>query len=269
MEIKKEERESIDLNAPAFGADTQPEKEPVDEPKEIVTAEESQPKSEESKEEEEQRIPYSRFAATLKKARDAERAAREAQERLEELESRRSYREEKPIEFEDEIRKTADIYFGENEKAKEQYVRIELEKARKMEEIAERRALDALQRRESTSRSELETNERVIDDQIEDLSLSLGRDLTQAEEEAVLTIADEYSPVDEDGRYISGQPLPLNKAWEIYELRLDRQAATSKKARRQATAATSIRTEAETPNREEDDKNYRPSWGNWRKRFNS
>lgn len=266
---EKNNEDKVTLDSQAFGEPKPDETIKLDEPKEEVPAEAPQAEREE---EPEQTVPYSRMRTVIEARREAERKAREAEERLEELErERNSYRERtpEPSSYEDSIRRRAVAYFGDNKQAVEEYVRMESERLREIEDIAERRALDALQRRESQSRSELERNEQALDNELEDLSLTLGRPITQAEEDRILEIADEGSPVGDDGKYISGRPLPLNVAWRIYELEQKENAQSSKNARRQATAATSSRTETETVSREEEDKNYRPAWGNWRKKLNS
>jgi hypothetical protein len=268
------------LNARAFGED--PVETKVDnkeDTSEKATAEAPQAKSAEKKEEatsepdgdkpesvvEEQKVPYSRLKTAIERTRTAEREAEEARSRYEELSRERSsHRDVSREPYEEAIASRIKKLYGDNETSKE-IIEIELERSRQIEELAERKAYEAYDRRESTSKSEIEANERNIDRKLEDLSLTLGRDITSEEEEEVLSIADQYSPVGEDGKYLSGEPLPLDRAWEIYEMKQASKGLQSKKARSQATAATSSKSDGETEVGSKDSDTWYP--GRWRDRL--
>ena len=263
------------LNARAFGEDPVETKvETKEDTSEKATAEAPQAKSEEVKEEaasepesvvEEQKVPYSRLKTAIERSRIAEREANEARQRYEELQREREIRREVSREpYEEAIASRIKKLYGDNDTSKE-IIEIELARHKELEEIAERKAYEALDRRESSSQREIEANERNIDQKIEDLSLTLGRDLSPEEEEEVLSIADQYSPVGEDGKYLSGEPLPLDRAWEIYEMKQASKGLQSKKARSQATAATSSKSDGETTVESKDSDTWYP--GRWRDRL--
>ena len=256
------------LNARAFGED------PVVDSKENSTAEASQAESAEKKDEAsseadnsvvEQKVPYSRLKTVVERARLADQRAEEAERRLADLESRREESRGRSNEpYETAIAARIKKLYGDNDTSKE-IIEIELARQKEIEEIAERKAYEALDRRESSSRSEIESNERVLEEKLEDFSLSLGRDLTQKEEDELLAIADQYSPTGEDGKYLSGEPLPLDRAWEIYEMKRDSQGQKSKRSRSEATELTGTSTDGDGDTKPADSESWRP--GRWRDRF--
>ena len=256
------------LNARAFGED------PVVDSKENSTAEASQAESAEKKDEAsseadnsvvEQKVPYSRLKTVVERARLADQRAEEAERRLADLESRREESRGRSNEpYEDAIAARIKKLYGDNDTSKE-IIKIELARQKEIEEIAERKAYEALDRRESSSRSEIESNERVLEEKLEDFSLTLGRDLTQKEEDELLAIADQYSPTGEDGKYLSGEPLPLDRAWEIYEMKRDSQGQKSKRSRSEATELTGTSTDGDGDTKPADSESWRP--GRWRDRF--
>lgn len=262
------------MNARAFGEDPVETKvEDKVESSEKATPEAPQAESGEKKEEaleaepviEEQKVPYSRLKTAIERSRQAEREADEARRNYEELKRERSYHKETSREpYEEAISSRVKKLYGDNDTSKE-IIEIELARSREIEEIAERKANEAFDRRESASSSFLEENERTIDKKIEDLSLNLGRDITPEEEERVLSIADKYSPVGTDGKYLSGEPLPLDRAWEIYEMEQASKGQSSKRARSQATAATSSKSDGETTIESKDSDTWYP--GRWRDRL--
>ena len=256
------------LNARAFGED------PVVDSKENSTAEASQAESAEKKDEAsseadnsavEQKVPYSRLKTVVERARLADQRAEEAERRLADLESRREESRGRSNEpYEEAIAARIKKLYGDNDTAKE-IIEIELARQKEIEEIAERKAYEALDNRESLSRSEIESNERVLEEKLEDFSLTLGRDLTQKEEDELLAIADQYSPTGEDGKYLSGEPLPLDRAWEIYEMKLASQGQKSKRSRSEATELTGTSTDGDGDTKPADSESWRP--GRWRDRF--
>ena len=260
---------SEQLNARAFGEDPKEV-----ESKETSTAEASQAESTEEKDKpsseatesvEEKRIPYSRLKTVVERARVAEQKAEEAERRYKDLESKREESRGRSNEpYADAIATRIKKLYGDNDTSKE-IIEIELARQKEIEEIAERKAYEALDRRETSSRSEIESNERVLEEKLEDFSLTLGRDLTQKEEDELLAIADQYSPVGEDGKYLSGQPLPLDRAWEIYEMKLASQGQKSKRSRSEATELTGTSTDGDGDTKPADSESWRP--GRWRDRF--
>lgn len=65
---------------------------------------------------------------------------------------------------------------------------------------------------------EMKKNTAMIDKLIEELSESLDREITPYEEEKILEIVDEFTPVGKNGKYLTDL-LPFDYAWKIYEAR--------------------------------------------------
>jgi len=63
----------------------------------------------------------------------------------------------------------------------------------------------------------VEKYEAEIDERLEDLQESLGREITDTERRGLLKVVDKYTPKDKGGN-ILGNYLPFDYAWEIYEL---------------------------------------------------
>lgn len=261
---------SEQLNARAFGEDS---KEGISTEKDTAVAsqaesvEEKDKPASEAKESvvEEQKVPYSRLKTVVERARVSEQKAEKAERRLADLESRREESRGRSNEpYEEAIAARIKKLYGDNETSRE-IIEIELARQKEIEEIVERKADEVYDRRQNSSRSEIESNERVLEEKLEDFSLTLGRDLTQKEEDELLAIADQYSPTGEDGKYISGQPLPLDRAWEIYELKLASQGQKSKRSRSEATELTGTSTDGDGDTKPADSESWRP--GRWRDRF--
>lgn len=264
------------LNARAFGEDPIEDK---GDSSEKDTADASQAESAEKKDEaasepeesvvEEQKVPYSRLRTAIERSREAERKAEDANRRLAELESRREEPRQRSYEpYEEAIASRIKKLYGDNETSK-QIIEIEMNRYRedneRLEKLAEQKAMEALDRRETISSQEVERNERTLESRLEDFSMALGRDLTADEENNLLAIADQYSPIGEDGKYLSGEPLPLDRAWEIYEMKQASEGQASKKSRSKATSLTSSKSEGETEIESGDSDKWYP--GRWRDRI--
>jgi len=270
----------INLDAPAFGANAQKiEADNTSEPTtetsqvkelgqddaELVTRKLAgeQPVNEEETEEE-QKVPYSRFKTIADQKREAEeRAALLEQQLLE----RDSYKEQEVDRPEDE--KLLDYMikvYGDNENTRKAY-EIELQRIAYIEQRAEERALRSLEEARKNEVESLTRNEKIIDNNLEDLSNYLGRKLSAAEESGILEIVDEYTPKDEDGNY-SGDLLPFDKAYEIYQLKNQTSAQTKKKARAVVTSLTSRDSEGEPSSSEKRNEDFNPlDWNSYRRRI--
>ncbi len=69
--------------------------------------------------------------------------------------------------------------------------------------------------------TDLDANIEIIDENLEGLSYSIGRELTEEEEDEILMIVDEFTPKNEKGNYLVDL-LPFDYAWEIYQAKLKR-----------------------------------------------
>lgn len=255
--------DKIDLNAP-FTDDENTVAE-------TATAEDSQPKVEDKEpvtpaldaDDTETKVPYSRFSTALSRAKEAERAVEEAEERAREAEERyeRVQRERPVTTQEGELPPYWVKLYGDSDNSKEAF-KYELQRQAQVKEEAVREAREAVREERTTEARVVRENVGEIDERLEDLSVTLGRDITEDEEEAILDIVDDYTPKDEDGNY-EGALLPFDKAYEIYELRQAKSASGQKASRSKATALTGTQTQGDTSTREEEDKNWDPRnpWG--------
>lgn len=278
------EIKNVDLDAPAFGknaatidADSTSEttsevsqtKELGQDDAELVTrkVDESKEETTEEESEEEQKIPYSRFKTIADQKRQAEQEALEANERYERLLNDRREREQSAEKPEDE--KLLDYMiklYGDNENTRAAY-KVELERIEYIEKRAEERALRSIEEARTNETKSLQKNEEVIDNNLEDLSNYIGRPLTEKEEAGILEIVDEYTPKDEDGNY-SGDLLPFDKAYEIYEMKNQSRVQSNKKARSTATRVTSNSSEGEPSGLEKQNKEFNPlNWNAYRSRI--
>lgn len=212
------------------------------------SAEASQAKEtvvEKKEEGEEQRVPYSRFDKVRREREEAIREAEEARTQLKELtESRKEVsRETSSSSYEEEYAREVKKLYGDTPVAQE-IIELNLKHQKAIEDRAERRALEAVDRRQSSETKALAQNENVIESRLEELTDKIGRELTENEEDAILEIVDEYTPTGEDGKYL-GEILSFDKAWEVYELRQQKQASTSKRSRSAALNAGNSRSQGE------------------------
>lgn len=233
------------------------------------TKEKEVEKPEEKEEDTEQRVPYSRFAKIRERAEQAERDAEEARELVRSIAQRREPSRETPVpsSYDEDYAREIKRLYGDTP-VSDEIIAINLKHQRQTEERAERRALEAVERARNYETQVVNQNVNVIDQRLEALQDSLGRSLSEKEEQAVLDIVDEYTPTGEDGKYL-GEFLPFDKAWEVYELRQQKQVMSSKKNRSAAVAASSSRSEGEpSADQAEVDKNWNPqSWNSLYKRI--
>ncbi len=261
----------IDLNAPAFGTSAPKAEIPMSPSVEETEAgTEPKVKEEEAKIREENKVPYSRFKNIHSRALEAEAEAEKWRERAEELEAnRRESRISRETEETSEMPPEWKELYGDSELSERAWKlqeRREREIERKAYEAAER----AAEEREIRQQARINENLSVIDENFEDLSAYVGRELTDKEQAAVLDIVDDFTPKDDYGRY-AGPLIPFDKAWEMYELKQGSSTSSQRKDRDEVAAisGTSSQGNTDTALREEQDKNWTPKRGSWRKYFNA
>lgn len=253
------DKSKIDLNAPAFGEGSQKveELEPKDNP-----TEESQPKEDKVKEEEpepsveEQKVPYSRFKKFWDKAKELEA----------EVEELRSKPESKPAPDytpTEEMTPEWKEMFGDSEASKRAYT-LDLKRQEayleKAQELAEQKALEAVEQRESFESKRIENNLAKIDENMELLSDYVGRELTEKEQSEILDIVDEYSPKDDRDNYLA--TISFEKAWDILQKSNASATAQKKESRNAVAGLAGTQTQGEPDNKAEQDKNFNPlDWG--------
>ena len=260
----------IDLTKPAFGQGSQKLEDLVNEASKANSEEEKVETKVEEKEEEEvvepvgeTKVPYSRFKNVNEARREAEAEAEKWRARAEELEQRKY---ESAKEITDEMPSDWKELYGDSE-ASEKAWKIQ----QKREQAIEQRAYEAGQRGASELKQvetqRINENLSVIDENFEDLTAIIGRDLTEKEQSAILDIVDTYTAKDEEGNY-AGAVMPFDKAWEIYELKQNSGKAQTRKSRDNVASLSSTNTQGEPDIKEEQAKNFNPlNWSAWRNRI--
>jgi hypothetical protein len=251
--------EKIDLNAPAFGEGSQPAdfleavapiESSVEEP---VVEKEPEPSQEENK------VPYSRFKKFHERAIEAEREAREWQAKYE------ANQRVEPAKVETDMPDWWEEMYGDSEASMKAY-QIHQRQEEATIQRAEERAIAALQERVERESRQTQENIEQIDEQFEDLSSFVGRDLTEKEQSAILDIIDDYTPKGDDGKYL-GATLPIDKAWEIYELKNEASKAPQRQSRNNVAALSNSNSQGD-PDAEEKNKNFNPmNWSGWKSRL--
>lgn len=259
--MEQDEMMSQDM---AFGPENNEKKEDIfkfAEPKE--TAPESQPKaevveeapeeSESSPEEDGQKVPYKRFKAKLDEVKEYSSRINFLEEQLEEIKKSRA--ESKPEDLTPDEAWTK--LYGDNDIAKEAY-KIQVKRDNEIAERAVEQAIERISKRESEEIERLSENEARIDESLESLQEKLGKKLTGKQEEAILSIVDEFSPTGDDGKYVS--LFPFDKAYEIYTLRNKASSAPRNQARQDIANLTNDKSDGEAdttggPNRK--------GWHSW------
>lgn len=247
--------DKVDLNAPAFGVGAQIVGETVVEPTKVEEVKTEEVKTKEPSEEE-SKVPYSRFKKFHDRALEAEKEAAEWRSRAEAIKT-------EPVSTDDLPAHWLKLY-GDSDASKEAW-KIQKQANENLIEQARAEALEAVRNERGEEVQRTEENIEKLDENFEDLTSLVGRDLTDKEQSAILDIVDDYTPKDRNGNY-AGELLPFEKAWEIYELKNQISNAPKNKARDQVASLSSNRTQGE-PTITDADKNFNPmDWNAWRKR---
>lgn len=261
------DKTKIDLNAPAFGAGAQKLEELINDASR-QSSEEEKPEGESKVENEvetvvETQVPYSRFKKFHNEARQARAEAEEWRRKAESFEQQPAKR---VVSESDDMPSSWRKLYGDSEASQEAWL---LQKQRE-EEIV-RQAYEAGQRGaeelELRQYQKIEGNVATIDENFEDLSDYVGRELTSKEQSAILDIVDDFTPKDEYGRY-AGPLIPFEKAWEMYELKQDSAKVSQRRDRDNVASLSSTSSQGDTSVNEEQAKNWNPlARGSWRSRL--
>lgn len=264
------DKTNVDLNAPAFGKGAQTlsdlTKDASVEEKEVKESEDNtQNVKEEETEtsEEETQVPYSRFKKFHDQAKENKRIADEYRAEIEALKSNSSRTNE---DEEDEMPSYWKELYGDSDASLKAW-KIQ----QRREEEIERRAYEAGQRGaqelERIQRERIESNVATIDDNFDELSSLIGRDLTAKEQSEILDIVDDYTAKDSYGNY-AGEVMPFDKAWEIYELKHNSAKSSQRKDRDSVASLSGTSTQGDTSVQAEQDKNWNPlARRSWAKRL--
>lgn len=206
--------------------------------------------SESSTEEDEQKVPYSRFKTVSDKVKYLE-------EELENLKLSREEKEEISISDVKPDDAWTELY-GDSEAAKKAWIVQQKMNA----EIAERAIQEAIQRVKMLDAEEeqsLVQNEEIIDENLDNLKQTIGKKLSSKDEEEILSIVDEFSPIGDDGKYV--QLFPFDKAYEIWELRNAPKIRKTSEERENIANLSGDRSDGDI---ESDSGTFRKGWDSWR-----
>ena len=234
--------------------ETSPDSQPNEENKETegndsVVAEDNQ-----NEPEEDQKVPYSRFKKVVDERNETASKIQFLEERLQELENNRQESTPEDTEMPSEW---VELY-GNNEVAKRAWA----VQQRREDEIAERAISQAVERLRKQQEDEINAvaeNEETIDNNLFELQERIGKKLSSKQEEEILTIVDEFSPVGDDGKYIT--VFPFDKAYEIYALRQSQKGLGTRQARQAVADLAGNQSEGEADPQEP---NFKRGWDNWR-----
>ncbi len=262
-EVKKEEVAGLDIGS--LPVNQEPSVEEPDKEKEGVEESDNGERAPETSEEE-NKVSYSRFKNIHTRYRESEKRAQELEARLAELESSRGERIEREApSFEGEkYQAWKKLFVGENAQdtpqLREAYQIYMSQFAPPDESYIQKIAAQAYEQSVRNEERRVASNERTLDDQLEDLSISIGRDLTEEEQIAVLDIMDEFSAKDNDDRILS--LYPAEKAWEMYEIQSGGVRSSRTEARNKVASLTSSGTRGETTGsgKAQEDKAFDPRW---------
>lgn len=249
--MTEEERQKL-LDTPAYGEGS--EEGVVTKPEGEVTEEEAPAESVE-----ESKVPYSRF----KKFHDEATQLRTEVEELRRQVTSYQPRQEEP---EVEVPERWIRLYGDSDASKEAW----REQQRLNEETitrAREEAIEAVRAEKYQEAERIENNIATIDEEFELLSDYLGRTITEKEQEAILDIVDDYTPKDQEGNY-AGAIMPLEKAYEIYELKQQASTAPKKIARDSVASLSGSQSQGQSDAKAEQDKSFNPfDWDAAKKRL--
>lgn len=262
------DKTKFDPNAPAFGASAQKLEDLINDAHAQSSVEEPQEVREEVSDDidtsvEENKVPYSRFKKFHDKALEAEQEAEKWRQRAEELENSRARSNTNDT---NEMPSYWKELYGDSEVSQRAW---QIQEQR--EQDIERRAYEAGQRGaeelEHKQQQRIEGNVATIDDNFDNLSDYVGRELTAKEQSAILDIVDDFTPKDEYGRY-AGPLIPFEKAWEMYELKNNSTKTATRQSRDTVASISGAQSSGNTDIQTEKDKGWNPlARGTWRNRL--
>lgn len=209
-----------------------------------------------SSDEDEKKVPYSRFKKVLDERNETQSTIQLLEERLADLEkSRTETTDNADVEVPAEWKEL----YGDSDVSKRAYL-VQLKREEQIQERAVQTAIERLKNEQNENAKRLVENESIIDDNLANLSETLGRKLTTKQEEDILSIVDEFSPVGEDGKYIS--LFPFDKAYEIYTLRT---GVKTQAVKQQRTAISDLSNDTSEGDTTDSSSSFQRGWDTWRK----
>lgn len=204
-------------------------------------------------EQDEQKVPYSRFKKKVDEVH-------EYSQRIAELERVLGEMQDQPRESSSEAEPPAEWtqLYGDSEASKKAFA-IQTQREQQLQERAVELAIERIQRQQEEQVSRLAENEEFIDNGLQELADEKGLRLTPKMEEEILTIVDEFSPTGSDGKYLS--MIPFDKAYEIYTLRNGVKTQKTSRARQSIANLSSENSAGES---NDSNSSIGNSWDSWR-----
>jgi hypothetical protein len=206
-------------------------------------------------EETEQKVPYSRFKKKVDEVHEYSNRIKMLEESLEQLKTTRISQNDS----EAELPKEWVELHGDSAESRRFY-EIQTQREALIEERAIEKAIERIERKQTEAVERLSQNEQIIDENLENLSETLGVQLTTKEEDEILGIVDELSPTGEDGKYLA--MISFEKAYEIYQMRNNLKTQKTQDSRKKVASLTN-----DNSNGNADDSTNTSignSWDSWR-----
>lgn len=210
-------------------------------------------------ESEEQKVPYSRFKKKVDELNDFSERVNFLEQELERMSTART---ESTDTSDVDMPKEWQELYGDNEASKKAWA-IQQRREEELMTRAELRAIERIKQQQVEEIQQVEDNETTIDENLSDLQEKVGRKFTSKQEEEILGIVDEFSPVGDDGKYVS--LFPFEKAYEIYSLRNSQKGASTREARKNVAELAGNASDGEI---DSTDSNFKRGWDSWREGIN-
>lgn len=220
-----------------------------------ATPEDNKTVEDDSDDDSDQKVPYSRFKKVIDERDSYESTIKTLEERLTQLEQKP--KEEVKLEDIQLPKEWVELY-GDSDTAKKAFL-VQVKREEEIEERAILKAIERLEKKQEENLQRLSENEEIIDDNLSSLSEQIGKKLTTKQEEEILAIVDEFSPVGEDGKYLS--LFPFEKAYEIYTLR---NGVKTQKVQRARTVVADLSGNQSESGNDESPTPFKRGWDTWR-----
>lgn len=186
---------------------------------------------------EEEKVPKSRFLTMHQRAIEAEKALRTFEA------ERANTPVEKPVIADDaDLKKFYTDTFGEGELTDKLYAN-ELARLASIEEKAAERAFERFNNMGKEQEEVINQRVASMDAAFEELGVLEGKEFTDDEQVALLDIVEKYSPKDKDGMLIGDFLMPLDQAYEIFQIQQNPATQAKREERNKVASLSGARSE--------------------------
>ncbi|MHB8603594.1 MAG: hypothetical protein ACYC9R_13245 [Nitrosotalea sp.] len=201
------------------------------------------------------RIPKSRLKTLTTKVSELEKQVQETQSYRDRVAALEAQLKENTAQ--DDLPDWWKEQYGDTELSRKGY-----ENTKRVQREILQQELKAMEEQREAAQAErqarVEAIERSFDEQMADLEETLGRELTDNQKGEIMEIVEEYSPLDDTGKYESY--IRIAKAYEIWQ---KGQGLSQSKQEMARIAGSQSSGGVQTPQ-----SNERPQVGDWRKKYN-